>query len=71
MASIKENISNKYIPNVIQEEYANTGYFSIRSGTMVVTDDSEFEQWCDVANLNNFSSCNEMLDSSNSSIDEY
>lgn len=50
----KENFSNQYIPNVIQEEYADTDFFSIRSGTMVVTDDSEFEQWCDVANLNTF-----------------
>lgn len=54
MASNKESISNQYIPTIIQEEYASTGYFSIRSGTLVVTDDSEFDQRYDVANLNGF-----------------
>lgn len=54
MESNKESISNQYIPNVIQEERASTGYFSIRSGTLVVTDDSEFNQRYDVANLNGF-----------------
>ena len=55
MESNNESISNQYIPTIIQEESASTGYFPIRSGTLVVTDDSEFEQWHDVANLNNFS----------------
>ena len=54
MESNKESISNQYIPNIIQEKYASTGYFSIRSGTLVVTDASEFEQRYDVANLNGF-----------------
>ena len=54
----KESISNQYIPNVIQNERASTGYFSIRSGTLVVTDDSEFNQHCDVADLNTFSYLN-------------
>lgn len=54
MESNKEDISNQYIPNVIQEGYANTDFFSIRSGTMVVTDDSEFDQRYDVADLNEF-----------------
>lgn len=58
MQSNKEEISNQYIPNVIQEEYASTGYYPIRSGTMVVTDDSEFDQHCDVANLNTFAELN-------------
>jgi hypothetical protein len=50
----KENIENQYIPEIIQNEYANTGYHSIRTGTLVVTDDSEFDQHADVANLNKF-----------------
>ena len=55
MDSNKESISNEYVPNVIQDERASTGYRSIRTGTLVVTDDSEFEQHCDVASLNEFS----------------
>ena len=58
MESNKESISNQYIPSIIQNEYASTGYFSIRSGTLVVTDDSEFDQHCDVADLNTFSYLN-------------
>ena len=50
----KENIESQYIPEIIQNRYANTGYKSIRTGTMVVTDDSEFDQHADVANLNEF-----------------
>ena len=54
MASTTESISNNYVPTIIQEEYATTEYYPIRSGTLVVTDDSEFEQHCDVADLNSF-----------------
>ena len=50
----KENVENQYISEIIQNEYANTGYHSIRTGTLVVTDDSEFDQHADVANLNSF-----------------
>ena len=54
MSTNKETISNQYIPSIIQNEYASTGYRSIRTGTLVVTDDSEFDQHCDTANLNEF-----------------